>query len=233
MIPAYNESYLDDAMSALGDMLDYAINDCGCDGDMFFNQFLSSGVAEQFERGNPKFVGGMSGIELALEVFLRTTGQTPDAAVSETEDMSPEYWAGWSLAYYQWITGLRFSEMVSCGLTVSRVRSMYLLHEADISKFVEAANGVIEKNLQSRDTNLKYIRNANGFSQKELAERSGVTLRMIQLYEQRQNDINKAQVSTLVALARALNCRMEDLTEPIVPTQTDLNFLDARTMHPC
>ena len=214
MTPAYEEMYLNDAMCAMGEMLDYAVHDCGCDGDLFFTQFLSSGVAEQFERGNPKFVGGMSGVELALEVFRRTTGQVPDMDASASEEKTQEYWAGWSLAYYQWKTGMSFREIISYGLTVSRVCSMYLLHEADISKFAEAADKVIQENLSEGETNLKRIRRANGFSQKQLAEVSGVALRMIQLYEQRQNDINKAQASTLSALARSLNCRLEDLMEP-------------------
>ena len=91
---------------------------------------------------------------------------------------------------------------------------MYLLHEADISKFAEAADKVIQENLGEGETNLKRIRRANGFSQKQLTEVSGVALWMIQLYEQRQNDINKAQASTLGALAKSLNCRLEDLMEP-------------------
>ena len=214
MTPAYEEMYLNDAMCAMGEMLDYAVHDCGCDGDLFFTQFLSSGVAEQFERGNPKFVGGMSGVELALEVFRRTTGQVPDMDASASEEKTQEYWAGWSLAYYQWKTGMSFREIISHGLTVSRVCSMSLRHEADISKFAEAADKVIQENLREGETNLKRIRRANGFSQKQLAEVSGVALRMIQLYEQRQNDINKAQASTLSALARSLNCRLEDLMEP-------------------
>ena len=218
MTPAYEEMYLNDAMRAMGEMLDYAVHDCGCDGDLFFAQFLASGVAEQFERGNPKFVGGMSGVELALEVFRRTTGQIPDVDASAYGEKSPEYWAGWSLAYYQWESGMPFREIVSHGLTVREICSMYLLHEADISKFVEAADKVIQKSLGDGETNLKRIRRANGFSQKQLAEVSGVALRMIQLYEQRQNDINKAQASTLSRLARSLNCRMEDLMEPQIVT---------------
>lgn len=218
MTPAYEEMYLNDAMRVMGEMLDYAVHDCGCDGDFFFTQFLASGVAEQFERGNPKFVGGMSGVELALEVFRRTTGQIPDVDASAYGEKSPEYWAGWSLAYYQWESGMPFREIVSHGLTVREVCSMYLLHEADISKFAEAADKVIQKSLSAGETNLKRIRRANGFSQKQLAEVSGVALRMIQLYEQRQNDINKAQASTLSRLARSLNCRMEDLMEPQIVT---------------
>ena len=218
MTPAYEEMYLNDAMRAMGEMLDYAVHDCGCDGDSFFTQFLSSGAAEQFERGNPKFVGGLSGVELALEVFRRTTGQIPDMDARAYGEKSPEYWAGWSLAYYQWESGMPFREIVSHGLTVREVCSMYLLHEADISKFAEAADKVIQKSLSAGETNLKRIRRANGFSQKQLAEVSGVVLRMIQLYEQRQNDINRAQASTLSRLARSLNCRLEDLMEPQIVT---------------
>jgi len=130
-------------------MLDYAVYDCGCDGDAFFSQFICSGVATQFERGNPKFVGGMSGVEVALEVFRRATGNTPEAEPSAAEDKSPEYWAGWSIAYYQRYTGIRFSDMVANGLTVSRVCSMYVLHEADVSKFAEAANQIVRQGDQS------------------------------------------------------------------------------------
>ena len=147
MTPAYAELYLNDAMRAMGEMLDYAVHDCGCDGDLFFRQFVSSGIAKQFERGNPKFVGGMSGVELALEVFRRTNDQIPDVDASAYGEKSPEYWAGWSLAYYQWESGMPFHEIVSHGLTVSTVCSMYLLHEADIRKFAEAADKVIQENL--------------------------------------------------------------------------------------
>ncbi len=219
MIPAYAEIYLNDAMCALGSMLDYAVHDCGCDGDAFFSQFICSGVAAQFERGNPKFVGGMSGVEVALEVFRRTTGNTPEADSSAAEDKSPEYWAGWSMAYYQWCTGMRFSDMAANGLTVSRVCSMYVLHEADVSKFVEAADQIIRQGIEARGTNLKRIRKAGGYSQKQLADVSGVALRMIQLYEQKQNDINRAQASTLLAFSKSLGCTMEDLMEPELPVE--------------
>ena len=36
---------------------------------------------------------------------------------------------------------------------------------------------------------------------------------MIQLYEQRQNDINSANLSSALSLARSLGCRAEDLYE--------------------
>ena len=62
-------------------------------------------------------------------------------------------------------------------------------------------------------TNLKRIRTNKGYSQKQLAELTGVGLRAIQTYEQRQKDINKAQSGSLFRLAKALGCTMEDLLE--------------------
>lgn len=70
MIHAYNELYLDDAMQNLGDMVEYALRDCGYAPDQFFGYFLTSGIAEKFGNGNPKYVVGMSGVELA-EAVLR------------------------------------------------------------------------------------------------------------------------------------------------------------------
>ena len=57
------------------------------------------------------------------------------------------------------------------------------------------------------------MRKAIGLTQKELAEKSGVKLRMIQQYEQRAKDINKATASNLFALAQVLGCKAEDLLE--------------------
>ncbi len=42
---------------------------------------------------------------------------------------------------------------------------------------------------------------------------SGVSLRSIQMYEQRQKDINKAQSDSIYRLAKSLGCTMEDLLE--------------------
>lgn len=62
-------------------------------------------------------------------------------------------------------------------------------------------------------TNLKRIRKVAGLSQSKLAAASGVNVRMIQQYEQRVKYINAAAVVTVRDLAKALNCRIEDLIE--------------------
>lgn len=214
MTHAYEETYLEDAMNNLGDMFDYAINDCGINGDDFFSHFIISGVADAFERGNPKYVAGLSGPELASEVIFRTQKQRPATQPSEDSDKSPEYWAGWILAYYQWFTARRFTDIRKLGLTIERLLYLYpTLHEADVSKFVDVAEQIRLKNISAEINNLQRIRKASGMTQKKLAEQSGASLRMIQLYEQRQQDINMAQAITLSKMARVLGCDVEDLLE--------------------
>lgn len=62
-------------------------------------------------------------------------------------------------------------------------------------------------------SNLKILRSHKGMSQRELAEASGVSIRMIQYYEQGKNDINKAEALTVYRLAKALDVDMDELLE--------------------
>ena len=58
---------------------------------------------------------------------------------------------------------------------------------------------------------LKFMREDRGLTQSSLAEKSGVSLRLIQAYEQGYKDINKAQVVTVLSLAEALECDVYDI----------------------
>lgn len=60
---------------------------------------------------------------------------------------------------------------------------------------------------------MKQIRRAKGITQRELAEQSGVSLRIIQQYEQKQRDIQKAEAQSIVAMANVLGCSVEELFE--------------------
>ena len=63
------------------------------------------------------------------------------------------------------------------------------------------------------ETRLKLLRKSRGLSQSQLAKESDVNLRNIQLYEQRVNDIDKAQAQAVYKLARVIGCNVEDLLE--------------------
>ncbi len=60
---------------------------------------------------------------------------------------------------------------------------------------------------------LQELRKQARLSQSQLAEKSGVKLRTIQHYECGDSDINRAAGETLMALANAIGCKMEDLLE--------------------
>ena len=60
---------------------------------------------------------------------------------------------------------------------------------------------------------IRIIRTTYGYTQAELAQRSGVGLRSIQMYEQRNKDINQASAETMYRLSKTLGCTMEDLIE--------------------
>lgn len=96
---------------------------------------------------------------------------------------------------------------------VSVVMSLYILHEADVSKFVESADEIIQRNKDSRKSKLQLIRKARGLTQQQLSEASGVSLRMIQLYEQKQYELAKAQAGIVLDLAKVLGCDAADLIQ--------------------
>jgi DNA-binding XRE family transcriptional regulator len=87
----------------------------------------------------------------------------------------------------------------------------YSLHGEDITKFYEKADEIY-KNTRPQ-TNLNHIRKTAGLSQEKLAIDADVSLYLIQKYEQREKDINKAQLQTAIKLARTLGCDVEDLME--------------------
>ena len=209
---AYQKFYLNDAQQNLAVMFDYAIRLLKYDGDQFFLYFIQSEVAQKFEHANPKYIAGMCGIELAQNVLTKI-GAAPKFPTDPKIELGKEFWLGWVLAYYQWYSGLKFSDLQEYGLVPSEILSRYILHEADISKFVSTANKIILANKASSPTRLQKIRKARGITQKELSELSGVSLRMIQLYEQRQNDINQASGQTINNLARALCCNFYEIME--------------------
>ena len=86
-----------------------------------------------------------------------------------------------------------------------------LYHEAPEEKFADTVEKIIKE--KNEPTRLQVIRKSCGITQNELAKQSGVSLRSIQMYEQRNKDINKAQMETVNNLAKVLGCKMEDLME--------------------
>jgi len=144
MARAYKKTYLSGAMRNLAVMLDCGVRKYGYQIEEFYEKFLSCEVSRQFAKGNPRYLVGLSGAELADSV-VEATGGTVLNENDGTYSVGAEYWAGWVLAYYQWLTRRSFDYMRRKGLGIKEVISMYNpLHEADLSKFADAADNIVQ-----------------------------------------------------------------------------------------
>ncbi|MBP5576368.1 MAG: helix-turn-helix transcriptional regulator [Treponema sp.] len=215
MTRAYDKFFLPGVMKKMGFAFDFAVNGCGLAADSFYDFFIASKVARAIEEGSPVFVCGCSGTELALSVFERVGFGGKDGAWEDFVrfDRSPEYWAGWIVAFYQWESGVSFSKIRDY-VPFSQIVNMYNpLHEAPKEKFLDVMNGIIKEKNMNKAANLHNLRKASGLTQKELSELAGVNLRTLQQYEIGLKDINKASGNTINSLALALHCNFYDLME--------------------
>ena len=202
--------YAHDLQEVLAFVFDIGVNLAGCTGEQVAQAFMASGLAEEFEKQNPVYVAGKSSYDL-LRIMLPLLPCDEVPAPELRYDRTPDFWAGWALAQYQMTTGCSYRSIFATA-TYDEIRSMYWpLHEAPESKFVAIFDEM--RTERAKATNLRTLREAAGLSQSQLAKASGVGVRSIQLYEQRQKDINKAQGIALYRLSRALRCTMEQLLE--------------------
>lgn len=213
MIHAYAETYLMHARNNFGRMLDVGTNHFRLPLEKFYGFFLKSTVARRFANGEPDMLVGHSGIELAYEVMAENEQVMPENEWFATDGRSPEYWTGWALAFYQWRRGWSFQEINSFA-DIEKICSLYHpYHEMDIEKFVE----LLDEWYQSAHpmSRLKTSRMEANLSQSQLALLSGVPLRTIQQYEQRQKRLDAARADSLLSLAQALHCPPKSLLEPV------------------
>jgi len=192
----------------LGVAFDFAVNGLKIELKDFYWMFLASGYAKRMEYGDYRVIAGSSGAELVYNVTEASGVEIPIGRYSGTIDRSPEYWAGWALAYFQWYSAIKYAEIIGA-MTIEEIVSLYNpYHEMDIKQFCDK---MMEKLSSSNEAKLKKYRTQAGLSQSELARATEVPLRTLQQYEQQQKDINKARGEYLVKLARVLKCEPGDL----------------------
>ncbi len=210
MTRAYDKLYLEDAMQNLAVMLDYGSALCRGGLAEYYDRFLVSDASKSFASGNPRYIAGMSGIELA-DTVLRSTGAEVPPVGYVLDERTDVFWTGWVLAYLQWYSAYSFNKIQSC-LDIKRIRAKYpVYHETDITDFVDYAMRVIDEEDVSVASRLKSLRQIAGYSQKELAERSGVSLRMISAYEQGCQALGRAEADSVLRIAKALGCEVESI----------------------
>lgn len=216
MIYSCDNLLINTSQILLGSMFDFAEYALGVHIADCFEKFCKSPYSSKFESDDSTTIMGKSGIELAYEITDRefiddsSMDKYTDHAIS---GRSSEYWVGWVLAYYQKKKRMSFTE-ISDIRGIEDIYGMYkTYHEMDIEKFCERMDELyIEKNPNSR---LKSMRQKLGYSQSEVAKLSGIPLKTIQQYEQRQKNINHARVDYLISLSKVLSCDIEMLIEKI------------------
>lgn len=67
---------------------------------------------------------------------------------------------------------------------------------------------------------LKQLRLKAKLSQKQLAEKAGCSLRMLQYYEQGTKNLDHARLDTIIKYCLALECKLSDIIED--PTYLEL-----------
>ena len=203
---AYSSLYLNEAQDWLGEFLETSICVLKMELKEVWDLFTCSQYSLSFGDGDPFVILGKSGSEVAFELCNKRVDKLPFIY-----DRTPEYWLGYSLAYYEWEKNIPFA-FITRSIGIDVILLMYKkYHEMDISHFVDEIDRL--RSLNKKETNLKRIRRKCGLSQKELAVITSIPIRTIQQYEQRQKNINKAQANYIISLAQALNCSPKELLE--------------------
>ena len=207
----YRELYFSDYINLLSNGFDYALTDLKLSPDEFEDMLLTSEYLELLESLNPGIVSGESGVELVYKLIDEKNYLIEKVEREFREYRTSAFWVGYALANYQFIKRKRFKD-IFYKIHLKDILKMYNpYHTMDITCFIDDFDKMwMETDSKSK---LKYYREVNELSQSELANLSGVSLRSIQLYEQKVNDIDKAQANTLYKLAVVLHCKIDDLLE--------------------
>ena len=200
--------------SNIGAMLDYAVRSCGEKLSPFYYRFLASGISSEMDAGNPKYLYGMSGCELAIAVAERT-----GAPLREAEPLidigSPEYWTGWTIGYLRWNLNIDFWILQRRGLSIDKLYSKYNpLHEADPTKALAFARSALEDYATTNNPLRKARMNA-GLTQRELGSLSGTSISLIRAYEQGILSLWNARIGIVQNICRVLGCHITDILPAI------------------
>ena len=142
MIYAYDESYLSDVQKNLGFFFQFLLWNLKLSPEETQKIFLDSQIPRQIEIGNPDFLCGKSGFELAmLALPQKALTEEIKKAVEEPFYAQTEYWAGFVLAYCQWKNNIPFSKILQNYPLERLLQSYHLLHETDITKVEQIVMG--------------------------------------------------------------------------------------------
>lgn len=110
MARAYKKTYLNGAMRNLAVMFDCGVRKYGFSIHDFYNKFLSCDVSRQFANGNPRYLVGVSGAELADMVVQKS--EVP--SLRKTTELTPLDQSIGPVGYWPIISGIHVAVLHIC-----------------------------------------------------------------------------------------------------------------------
>ena len=198
--------YMYSAMEILASAFDMLVNHVHIDEKEVINLFFATETFDYYEIKSPKYMVGMSGRELALEVLSLINFDIKNVDLYYIDFFkTKEYWAMYMITYYKYKSKMSFKEIFK-SVSINDVIDMYHpLHEAGFDRFIDEMDDIC-KNIDNLSVDIVRKRRALGISQKELADMSGVKLRTLQKYETGEKDIRKASYETVERIKKSLGC---------------------------
>lgn len=131
--PAYSELYIHDSQKNIACAFEYGVLGLNYTLEEFVQKWIGFPKIELIETGNPMYIAGMSGIELARLVTSRQNEDVKKLAYNPTEN----YWTGWIASYYQWLRNTTYKNIFT-KMTANDFLCVYpTMHEADINRIIE------------------------------------------------------------------------------------------------
>lgn len=194
----------------LGICFSFASKYLGIHANEFFKLFSSSVISVEYAKENPKYIFGMSGVELAYEVLF-DLGFNPTDIQDYNIEKDLNFWVGRVIAYIQYINNYSYKYLAE----IINVNSLLEHYEELINESLSTVNEYVLTKLVPSDikSRLQEKRKLVNLSQSELAEKSSINLRTLQQYEIKGKNINNAAAANVLKLAEALGCKMEDILE--------------------
>lgn len=194
------------AIELVAEMFEYAKCYYKLDCGKFFTLLNSSYISDKIYKLDMIYVYGKSSIELVSEI-CGTQGIKISKSKGKTLINPSYYWLGIIVASYCFGKSISFKEFEE-RININDLLKLYgVMHEAPQMRMIDEIDSILSR----QESSLARIRRTKNISQKELSIMSNVSLRSIQMYEQRQKSISKASFETIRNLAKSLSVDIDEL----------------------
>ena len=139
MAEAYSKLYVEDAQDVIPESFSFATYYLKLSLEEYVEKFLAFEYIHLLETGNPHYLSGMSGIELAEEI----TNTYLERRHYDYIPYGRDYWIGWIVAYYQWSRNVTYKTIFSKFSLERFIMAYPTFHEQDEYKMYEYMDEII------------------------------------------------------------------------------------------